>query len=538
MKNTNLYRIISSPGILKSILMVAAFWLGFTAIAYGQGFNEKYNVYLFGQITNDVNGAPIQDQKVFIVSDTLYEPNFTYTNIVYTDHEGYFYDTILTTLEKGTLKVHTYDYQDLKHDTTTHYRFMWSESNILFANFILPTPPLINVNQANFTYIRDPNGTNPQEYEFHDLTDSEDIIGWEWDFGDGFSSEEQNPSHTYEDGGVYKVIFTVSIFSTQNSKPYITKIVKIINVADELYFHMGGHVFAGSFPIDKSEVFLYKIEGDDLIPIDTAIFNDSLGYYLFYQLIEGEYLVKADLHPTSELFNMFMTTYYSDKLHWDEADTIFHHATNYEYDVSLAPNTNAAYGPGIISGEIIYDPAYGGGKSSMPAENVSILLFDGTNQPANICHSDENGQFSLDELDLQMYYVYAEVTGKYTYPVEVLLEESSSGNINLQIIIDDTYVSGVVTPGVHENSLHNSMSEVFPNPVDHSFTLTYSGNSAGSILYSVLNYAGQVIQSSTLSALPGSPMSKIDVSELEKGVYFIRFTDNQNQSTTRKFIKK
>ena len=93
-------------------------------------------------------------------------------------------------------------------------------------------------------------------------------------------------------------------------------------------------------------------------------------------------------------------------MHWDEADTIFHHSTNYEYDINLVPNNQAAVaGPGKIDGDIIYDGSSGGGKST-PAENISILLFDEYDQAINICHSDQNGEFELENLDLQMYFVY------------------------------------------------------------------------------------------------------------------------------------
>jgi PKD repeat protein len=44
-------------------------------------------------------------------------------------------------------------------------------------------------------------------------TDSYDsdgpIIGWNWDFGDGNVSSEQNPKHTYSDIGIYTVILTI-----------------------------------------------------------------------------------------------------------------------------------------------------------------------------------------------------------------------------------------------------------------------------------------------------------------------------------------
>jgi PKD repeat protein len=33
---------------------------------------------------------------------------------------------------------------------------------------------------------------------------------WSWDFGDGYTSTEQNPSHTYSREGIYTVELTVS----------------------------------------------------------------------------------------------------------------------------------------------------------------------------------------------------------------------------------------------------------------------------------------------------------------------------------------
>jgi PKD repeat protein len=47
---------------------------------------------------------------------------------------------------------------------------------------------------------------------FVDFTDQStgDIISWEWDFGDGSSSNQQNPSHTYTDPGTYTVSLTIT----------------------------------------------------------------------------------------------------------------------------------------------------------------------------------------------------------------------------------------------------------------------------------------------------------------------------------------
>jgi PKD repeat protein len=62
---------------------------------------------------------------------------------------------------------------------------------------------------ANFTFI-----TNCLTANFTDTsTDPNgagDIVNWLWDFGDGNSSTQQNPSHTYAAEGTYTVSLTVT----------------------------------------------------------------------------------------------------------------------------------------------------------------------------------------------------------------------------------------------------------------------------------------------------------------------------------------
>lgn len=56
---------------------------------------------------------------------------------------------------------------------------------------------------------------------------------WHWDFGDGFTSEEQNPTHTYDDVGAYTVTLTVS---NQTGCPTtVSKIARITGTPGYLY---------------------------------------------------------------------------------------------------------------------------------------------------------------------------------------------------------------------------------------------------------------------------------------------------------------
>lgn len=61
--------------------------------------------------------------------------------------------------------------------------------------------------QAMFWFALDEN--NPLTVHFEDLSIGEDISAWTWDFGDGSSSTEQNPVHTYAMEGIYLVNLTI-----------------------------------------------------------------------------------------------------------------------------------------------------------------------------------------------------------------------------------------------------------------------------------------------------------------------------------------
>ncbi len=77
----------------------------------------------------------------------------------------------------------------------------WSEPAIRQLT-VLPRPP-----SADFT-AKPTSGSIPLKVDFSDITDKR-VTSWQWDFGDGYTSKIQNPSHTYVQPGVYTVILTV-----------------------------------------------------------------------------------------------------------------------------------------------------------------------------------------------------------------------------------------------------------------------------------------------------------------------------------------
>jgi len=77
---------------------------------------------------------------------------------------------------------------------------------------------------ANFTYDID-NLTVSFIDESHDSDGF--IASWTWDFGDGYTSNVQNPTHVYSDYGSYNVTLTVA--DDKDAINYVTKEITLIN---------------------------------------------------------------------------------------------------------------------------------------------------------------------------------------------------------------------------------------------------------------------------------------------------------------------
>jgi len=99
--------------------------------------------------------------------------------------------------------IHTYYYEDTFNVCLT-VSSIWGPCQDTYCDDVI-----IDVSpncEANFVYEQNPD--NPLEFMFNDASYG-DIESWEWDFGDGTSSDLQNPIHTYTDEGEFEVCLTI-----------------------------------------------------------------------------------------------------------------------------------------------------------------------------------------------------------------------------------------------------------------------------------------------------------------------------------------
>ena len=124
---------------------------------------------------------------------------------------------------------------------------------------------------ANFEYAVDLGGGNVvtngdvqilEDVQFQDLSQGNAII-WNWDFGDGSSSNEQNPTHQFQNKGAYTVLLTTIDDLGCQSEYQI-----IVNVFDD-YLVMVPNAFTPGGT--KNQFFKPKLRG--IASIEFYIFN-------------------------------------------------------------------------------------------------------------------------------------------------------------------------------------------------------------------------------------------------------------------------
>jgi len=73
----------------------------------------------------------------------------------------------------------------------------------------------------------------PSTIQFTDLSSSPpgagSVVSWSWDFGDGSSSAQQNPSHTYTTTGFYNVLLQITSSTGCKSTAAIGRYIRIVN---------------------------------------------------------------------------------------------------------------------------------------------------------------------------------------------------------------------------------------------------------------------------------------------------------------------
>jgi PKD repeat protein len=369
--------------------------------------------------------------------------------------------------------------------------------------------------QAYYTYYPVPEGS-PDSFQFTDLS-SGNIYAWSWAFGDGTFSQEQNPYHAFPGPGTYETCLTVT--GIYNSDTFCSTIV----ISDTVYQQLYGQVFAGNFPLQSGEVFLYALNpigGYTLL--DGGWPLDSNGIYYFTLVPEGTYLIQAV--PTDS--NGYMPTYFGDVINWQQATQIVIGMPENPYNIHLVPAGPLAPGPGSVSGLIT-----NGRDDRSQVDLINMLLMNESGEAIGFSSVSSQGSFDFRGMDYGIYYMRAELSGVLSDNMKFEITPEAS---HLDVVLN---FSGNSVLGVEEEETISCNVSFYPNPVKDKLTVLLKLDHDSRIETAVFSIAGQLVYHDEDNFGNGENIIVIPFDRFPEGLYTVRLMDEVGGDIVRKIIK-
>ena len=495
------------PLLIVLIFAPSVLFLKLSASPMNPDRQQVINLIVSGKIVNDSSGKPIYNHSVMVKV-----PYIGYNSTVYTDSGGNYADTLRELPGLGdTLWVSTYDCHNV-----IHIQSQPIQSYSLVINFSICekfSPGCF----AEFIAEIDSSSVIPNKFRFFDLS-AGDPDRWLWNFGDGTSSSERNPSHIYNASGHFQVCLTVS--REQLLSPCSDS--SCIYISTPTYHSIGGHIFAGEKPVnnpvntgDTGIAYLYKFHNNHVIPFDTMTFT-YLGYYSFPHLLSGDYLVKVLLTPNSANSRKYIPTYFIQSLFWQQSRLLsVTDSSIFNFDIHLEPGNDSLAGAGRISGKVERHTQTSGMFTIFRSE---VLLLDSMKHILTYTLSDASGNFSFPSLPYGEYQLFVESTGKFSKFTKV--------RINAQSPVADTLVLDIYDHTITEvPEISNSDNVVaglpFPNPSTGLVRIPLRAPKRMVLKTSVYSMQSALLLETNSSAGPGSSILTTDLSALPSGIYII-----------------
>jgi PKD repeat protein len=352
-----------------------------------------------------------------------------------------------------------------------------------------------------------------------------------WDFGDGTMGSGPYVSHAYS-----LTTGTVSVCLTAYGSDIdtCTTCQTITFGQNNCLGYLSGQVFAGTQnqPLEGGIVYLITYdENTGMLAAMQATVTDSMGYYYFYPVACGDYLIKAAAGPNTMYYAGYLPTYYGNSLFWEYAQNVAVGQVNpgIQYDITLIAGNNPG-GSGFIGGNVNDGANKVDGNG---LEGVTVMLFDLSGGAIAYTYTDVNGDFSFDNLAYGSYQVYSEMAGYTTIPAVVNISAENPSIEDLIIIVSESLIS----TGVTQIDMDAHIGDVYPNPVNETAQVNFNMDRAHQVVISIVDLTGRVMASEDVAMMSGLNTYRFAVDGLSRGYFLLNVRDNNGTfNITRRFV--
>lgn len=372
-------------------------------------------------------------------------------------------------------------------------------------------------------------GWNPNSYEFFDMS-SGNATNWLWDFGDGTTSTQQNPTHTYANNGAgfYLVCLTIEEYD-----PITQALICTDNYCDSMYFTNSPFTCQASF------------FGQDLGNNEAIFTNTSYpqsGLMSTVDIDYGDGNIDYGISTTSNHTYASAGTYYVcvTVTEYDALQAILCIDTNCD-SVTVTSGTMPCQADFCAIQDSMWITTNPNGTTTT-SYMADVFYFCDLSTPVGMIQSwqwdmgdNGAGQYLQNTSFTSQTPVYEfDTNGVYN----VCLTITTTGGLCTSTTCDSVDFSMMQgQTAVEELSAFEGL-KLYPNPANDKVTVNLISNKSGDLSIRLVNMMGQTLSYSNLTIFNGAINHSLDVSEIANGVYFVEVVLNGEKQHQRVVISR
>ena len=403
-----------------------------------------------------------------------------YATLDHDDTDGFGPETItIYQMFSGTYKYYVHHYTGDGTLTTSNAVVQVYNQNGLVKTITVPTEGTgaywnvltIDGSSGSVTVINEIVEAPPSKmFQIQDKKSSKDITNWSWEFGDGATSTEQNPQHTYTAAGSYTVKLTVSNGQESNTKIYENFITVL----------------------GQENILTENFDGEEFPPSGwtTQVTNQD------YTWLHG--------NPQDNAFNNIdPTNVYSAICPWVSQD---------QNEWLISKSFNLGAGNATLT--------FWRGCNEYWTSSATTKVYISINNSDNWVKIWELEESSNDSWNWQE--VSIDISA-YSNNTGIRIAWQYVGNDGDLFAIDNVVVAGAVSDvnEISGNPTQFELKQNYPNPFNPTTTINFSiPENVGNVSITVYNALGQTVASLINKPLSsGSYQVKFNAANLPSGIY-------------------
>jgi uncharacterized repeat protein (TIGR01451 family) len=334
-------------------------------------------------------------------------------------------------------------------------------------------------------------------------------------------------------------------------------VLKIFTTGNDNIIEMEGNAIAPTFsisgavslpggaPVTAGIVRLFVQEGTFLNSYRYIDLTAS-ATYLFSGLSVGNYTVLVE--PSAAIYADYVPTFLGNVWRPGNAEILEMHASEGNRDIELVTAPEDGSGSASISG-IFMTTGNAGGRAWVqnsafeegnPVANVPLVLLNEQNDLVAFAHSETNGTFTFDKLNVGNYDMIAYYEGWMMDPGrDVITIAGEEEEIEISVLADAGQINVKVEKVTVLEELHESRGlRVYPNPAHSQLNIQFDQTDMQvPIFFQVMDLNGRMVYENTQNRLKSSGDMSININQLPDGVYILKVV-TPNKAYKSSFIKK